>query len=415
LRPPDLVRKSTGIFLALGLVGPGPSVASADTFSRGSVSVESRAFDPDNSEETDDFGVALVTRLEIKYRPGGGRLNLVLRGLARFDAIDSTRNIGTLEDAYLAYAVGRLTLRVGSQIVNWTTTEAFHPADTINSRNFDSDLDNLEKLGEPMVELQLRILQGSLAVFYMPMRIDPNVLPAESRLSFVPSGVQLGDPLWLGRDGTKSDSVFENQVAVQFKQTVGPADIALHVVDHSDRHQPSFTFDAASGEVRPTYHSVTQFGLTYVHVLGSLIVKLEAVRRGFRSPDPVDAPDVTDLPNHDQVAGGLEYGWVNSRGHDAAFIVEGQYVRASSNAVRRQLHVFQGDMLVGYRHAFNDEQGRELVFGFITDLERPYEYLGSARYAQRLSDTWSIGGFASSLRLLDVALLQAQFTLTRNF
>lgn len=413
MRPPESPRKSTSIFLALGLVCCAQGAIRADTFSRGSVSIESRAFDPDNSDETDDFGVALVTRLEIKYRPGS--LNLVLRGLARFDAVDATRNVGTLEDAYLAYGLGRLTMRVGSQILNWTTTEAFHPADIINSRNFDSDFDNLEKLGEPMVELELRVLQGAIAAYYMPMRIDPNVLPAESRLSFVPAGVELGDPLWLGRDGTKSDSLFEHQAAVRLSQTIGPADIAVHVVDHSDRHQPTFTIDTESGEVRPTYHSLTQFGLTYVHVFGSLIFKMEAARRGFRAPDPVDAPDVTRLPVHDQVAGGLEYGWTTSRGHDAAFILEGQYVRARSREVRRQLSIFQGDMLVGYRHAFNDEQGREVVLGFIADVERPYEYVGTVRYAQRLSDTWSIGGIARSLRLLDLSVHQAQFTLTRNF
>jgi hypothetical protein len=407
------VRRTTTahVFLAAAILLP-VGAAGADTFSRGSVSIESRGYDPDDRDETEDFGVALVTRLEIKFRPGD--LNLVLRGLARFDAIDSTRNVGALEDAYVGYTAGPLTMRVGSQILNWSTTEAFHPGDIINSRNFDSDLENLEKFGEPMVELRLRFFQGSLSAYYMPMRIEPKLLPVESRLSFVPAGLELGDPIWIDRDGSKSDALFEHQGAVQLSQTIGPADVSLHVVDHSDRQQPSFTFDAASGELRPVYFSVTQFGLTYVHVFGSLLFKLEAAHRRIRPPDPVAAPDVAPFPDHQQVAAGFEYNWTTAGGDDATLIVEGQGVRADDE-VRRQLNLFQADVFFGYRHAFSDEQGRELVLGFITDVERPYEYLASVRYQQRLSDTWSIGAVARRLHILDVLLSQAQFTLTRNF
>jgi len=388
------------------------TAANADTFSRGSVSIESRGYQPDDADDTEDFGVALVTRLEIKYRPGA--LNLVLRGLARFDAVDSTRNVAALEDAYVGYEAGPLSLRVGSQILNWTTTEAFHPADIINSRNFDSDLESLEKFGEPMVELRLRILQGGLSLYYMPMRIEPKLLPAESRLSFVPSGVELGDAIWLDRNGSKSEDLFEHQGAVQLNQTIGPADIALHVVDHSDRQQPAFTIDPSSGELRPVYFSVTQFGLTYVHVLGSLLLKLEGAHRRMREPDPVEAPDVVAYPDHQQVAGGLEYNWTTPGGSDATFIAEGQAVIADRK-FRQQLNLFQSDVFFGYRHAFSDEQGREILLGFIVDVEKPYEYLASVRYQQRLSDTWSIAAVARRLRILDLLLSQAQFTLTRNF
>src|SRR5262245_37403479 len=202
-----------------------PSSARADSFSRGSISAESRGFVPDDSDDTEDAGIALVTRLEIKYRPSA-RVDLVLRGLARFDALDDTRNIGTLEDAYIGYAIGRLRLRLGAQILNWTATEAFHPNDIINSRNYDSDFENLEKLGEPMVEAQVRVLQGSLSVYYMPIRVTPNLVSTSSRLSLFPEGFNLGDTQWVGRDGQISESVFAHQGAVHFSQTIGLADAA---------------------------------------------------------------------------------------------------------------------------------------------------------------------------------------------
>ena len=399
--------------LLVGLPVAAAGGAAADTFSRGSVSVESRVFEPDEVEDTEDVGLALTTRLEIKVRPQPW--TFAIRGLARLDAIDDTRNIVALEEAFVGYSAGRLNVNVGSQILNWTATEAFHPSDIINSRNFDSDLENLEKLGEPMVEVQLQVLQGALSLYYMPLRISPNLVPASSRLSLVPLGIELGDTLWVSRNGKKSEAAFAHQGAVHFSQTVGSADIAVHVVDHSDRHQPTFTFDAETGEVRPTFHSVTQIGLTYVQVFGSLLVKVEAARRSFRSPDPDSAPDVTSIPTHEQVAAGVEYGWITSAGHSATLIAEGQAI-LEDRETRRALHLFQGDALVGYRHAFNDEKGRELLLVFITDVERPYEYVAGLRYGQRLSDTWSIGGTARSLRLPGKDIVnQAQVTLTRNF
>jgi hypothetical protein len=389
-----------------------PSSARADSFSRGSISAESRGFVPDDSDDTEDAGIALVTRLEIKYRPST-RVDLVLRGLARFDALDDTRNIGTLEDAYIGYAIGRLRLRLGTQILNWTATEAFHPNDIMNSRNYDSDFENLEKLGEPMVEAQVRVLQGSLSVYYMPIRITPNLVSTSSRLSLFPEGFKLGDTQWVGRDGQLSESLFAHQGAVHFSQTIGRADVAIHVVDHNDRQQPKFEPIPSGAELRPTYHWVTQFGVSYVQVFGSLLLKVEAAHRQFHEPAP--SLIIDSQTTHQTIAAGLEYGWTTDAGHDATVLAEGQAVLVKDRAVARDLDLFQGDVLIGYRHAFNDEKSRELLLVFIADAERPYEYVAALRYAQALSDTWSVAATARSFRLLDKKIHFAEFSLTRNF
>jgi hypothetical protein len=392
----------------------------ADIFSRGGVSLEGRAFDPDDVDETDDFGASLTTTLEVKYRRSP--LIVQVRGTARLDGVDETRNIVNLEEAYASYAVGRLRLRVGSQILNWTATEAFHPSDVMNSQNLDGNPGAFEKLGEPIVEAQLRLLQGYLSVYYMPIRVPPRLVDFSSRLSLVPpGGPGLGDVLWIDRDGSPSDSLFANQTAVHLSQTIGRADVAVHLVDHADRHQPTFTFDMDDNTVRPTYHWVTQVGMTYTQVFGGLLAKVEAAHRMFRKPD---APDgglpIEPQIDHDLVAAGLEYGWTTDAGHSATIIVEGQAV-LEDRATRRQLDLFQGDLLIGYRHFLNDLKGKEVRLGFIVDLERPSEYIATFNYGQRLSDTWSIAGAASRARLLGALGLpgyenyQALVSLTRNF
>lgn len=404
--------KAAQLVVLAGLILPA-SEGAADTFSRGKVSLEMRAFEPDGIDETEDAGVSLTTEVDIKA--GSRPWRIALRGFARLDAVDETRNIAVLQEAYGSYSSGPLTLRVGSQVVTWTATEAFHPSDIINSRNFDSDLENFEKLGEPMVELSLRVYQGGLSAYYMPLRITPNLLGAESRLSLFPDGFELGERLWVNSDGKPSDSLFAHQGGLRLNQTIGRADVSVHVVDHSDRHQPTFTFDPEDGTLRPTYHTVTQIGVTYVHVFGGLLVKLEAARRIFREPDLEAAPELADPEDHEQVAAGFEYAWSTDAGHEATVIAEYQSVIEDDADDRRALHVFQNDVLLGYRHSFNDVDGRVILVSFIADVEAPQEFGAAASYSQRLTSFWSAAGTVRGLRLLGKDINQAQVTLTRHF
>ena len=389
------------------------SAAIADVTSRGGVSLESRAFAPDDDDSTEDVGMAVSSQLEVGFR--SKPLSVVARGFARLDALDEDRNIVNLQEGYAALTTDRVTLRLGSQIIDSTATEAFHPVNIVNSRNLDSDIENQEKLGEPMVELRVRVLRGEIAAYFMPARIAPNIAPSSSRLSVVPAGVELGDVLWLDRNGSPSDRQFAPQSAAHISQTIGPADIALHFVDHNDRHEPTFTIDPDTGEVRPTLHWVTQVGLTYVHVVGPLIFKLEAAHRMFNKPDEDSELELAAIPDHQKVALGLEYVWTTSAGHDASLVAEGQTVLGTSRDARKQLDVFQRDVLVGYRHSFNNVNASELFVAFISDVETPNEYVAALRYGQRLTDTWSVGASAHSIRIFERAIQQVQLTLTRNF
>lgn len=400
----------------VGLLLAGRPVG-ADSLSRGSVSVEARAFNPDDEESTEDVGTALTTKLEISYEKRPWTVDL--RGVARLDALDSTRNAGNIESAYVMYSSGPFTARIGSAILNWSATEAFHPADVINSRNYDSDPETPEKIGEPMVEVRVRVLDGYLSAYYMPLRLPSKVNGPESRLSLFPPEVELGDDLWVDRDGTVSESVIAHQAAVQVSQTFGPADIAVHVVDHNDRNMPSYTLTFPN-IIRPSYHWVTQVGMSATVVASSLILKVEAAKRFFVEPDPPPDPEedptVDELENHEEVAVGLEYGWTTEAGYDSTVLLEGQWLNKKDRDVARDLDIFQGDALVAYRLFLNDIKGKEIRLALIADVERPSEYVAVARYNQALTDVWSIAGLVQSLRLLGHEPVHGlQLSLQRNF
>lgn len=392
--------------------GVSPREASADTFSRGHIGLEGRAFEPDDEDSTEDVGFALSSNLELGYTTGP--LKFAIQGFARLGTLDSSRNIIALQEAFVAYTMGPVRLSVGAQVLNWTAMEVFHPADVINSVNYDADPLDPEKLGEPMVELRLRLFHGYLTGYYMPIRIDPRLVPPSSRLTLLPTQSTLGDVLWIDRDGTPSESYLQSQGAVRFNQTIGPADVSLYVVDHSDRHQPSFFLDE-DGTFRPVYQSITHFGMTYTQVIGGLILKLEGGYRRMRQPiEQFMPPNYEPQESHGMVAAGFEYGWTTMGGASLSAIVESQFV-IQDREQRLRLHPFQREVMLGYRHAFNDLKNREFIVAIISDLETPSEYVAYGEYSQRISDHFTIEGNLRSFRFFGSDTRQAELILERHF
>ena len=401
------------------------NLAGAKTSSKGELSLETRAFWIDSDSLTDDYGLALAGRFQFKWKSKYWRLKLGAFG--RVGALDINRSLLFAEDAYIAFRNRWIRIRIGAQVLNWSATEAFHPADIINSRNFDSNLENAEKLGEPMVSLNVRLWEGArLEAFYMPLRLAPRLPGTNSRLSFSPSSTTtslsstpirlvLGDILFVNRNGAISRQLVSHQWGARLAQTVGGADIAVQVVQHNDRSQPSFageSFDLSDGvpssfRIQPVYNFVTHAGLTYTHVIEDIVIKLESAYRYFHHVDASSRLNITAFgplrpKAHIQVAAGIEYGWVYPNDHEATLILEGQaFIWPEGRARGPSGQAFQGpfenDVLLGYRHSFNDEDSKELMFTFISDVTRWPEVLVSASYSQRLSDVW---GIKTGIRLI---------------
>jgi len=355
--------------------------AGGDLRSKGEVTSESRWFTDDDDPATTDQGLGLFARLDLSYRNGPWRGSL--RGFGRVDREDPTRDLTALEEAWVGWRKGRWQAKFGFQMLNWTATEAFHPADLINSRNLDSNLETPEKLGEAMLSVRKGLGQGGLTLYWMPRYEAPNLPDGRSRLSFVPPGVSLAPEAWLEDSDRLSDDSYGFQWGFRFTQTSGNADWSLHYLDHLDRQQP--VFRVLGSEVQPIYQSVRDYGGTYLHVLGALILKVEANYRDFIETS-LPVPSQVD---HGQAALGFEYGWVYGNGGEGTMLLEGMSIFDVDKPTRANLSAFQRDGLIGYRHAWNDALSKELTVTFIGDLENSHETLFNFSYKQRLSDVWA--------------------------
>jgi hypothetical protein len=386
------------------------------------VALETTVFQPDDDAVTDDYSLSVATRLELKHQHWPW--TEVVRVLGRVDGRDRSRALLVPEEAYLGLSDRRVQLRLGFQLLHWTATEVFHPADVVNSRNLATGIGGAEKLGEPMATAAVTLGGGQLSLHVMPLRTAPVFPPARSRLSTTP-GVALDTPLWVDRSGKSSADRLGLQWATRLTRTLGSADLAIHFVDHGDRHQPAIQAGPSPDRIRPVFLHVRQLGVSYVQVLGPWVVRGELARRRFVTPD---APaEMQSIPrDHSQLAAALEYAWSPGEGQQGLALFALQSILEAPAAERARLHPFQRDLLIGYRHAWDDVDGTELQLSLIVDLERPEEYLGSLRFARRLNEAWSFTGAGSvvhaprkSLQPVGLEVIhranQLQVVLTRHF
>lgn len=359
---------------------------------QGQISLESRVFEDDEEEQTQDFNLSLFTRLEAKNRQGPWRVKL--RGTARVDSEDSERNMVVGEEAWVDYKQNRWNCRLGKQMMNWTATEAFHPADTFNSRVWDSNIENADKLGETTLMLGARILSGSLSLYYMPCYEEPRFPSASSRLSTVEPGVKFKDAVFIDRNDEVGDN-YGHQFGLRLAQSIGSADIGIHTLWHQDRYHPVVLEADEEQSLVPVYLPITEYGLSYQQVCGGLITKIEYGYKDFDNPQkPIKIPGVDGLSevhqfDHYQFAWGFEYGWSSPKGADMVFYLEGQIVDALDLEQQNSISSFQRDIMLGYRYAWNDIYSRELFISLIFDVEFPRERLYNLRYRQRITDNFS--------------------------
>lgn len=383
---------------------------SAQFNNKNDLTLESRFFQNDDLDHTEDYGGAAFLRSENQYLNNNVSINV--RGYGRVAVDDSSRNIAAFEDAWIMYRPSSgWAFKAGIETLTWTATEGFHPADIINSVNYDSNMENPEKLGQPLMSVRRDIGLGNLTLFYFPDTIKPKLAESSSRLSFIPAGYVYDGALWF--DGEKEDEQLNDQWATRFEQTLGSADIAVHYVEHYDRQQPVYLDisdrNDGSNLLRPVYFKTKNLGLTYAQVIDALIIKLEHNYKDFQISEEdffqlanrISGQGIYQVPkNHHQFAAGLEYALYHDSGRETSFYLEGQVVSGLDENERSLVSAFQRDLLIGFRYAFNDVMSREFVGTAIIDMEHSEEYILTFSYRQRLSNVISAN---AGIRLIDAA------------
>ncbi len=334
---------------------------------------------PDQRSHASGFSVAPKLYLEDEE----GR-SVTLEGFYRLDGGDSYRTHADLREAYLLLfgEIGEdeWELRFGVDRVFWGVAESRHLVDIINQTDLVEHPNEEAKLGQPMVHVTLSGDWGAAEVFALPYHRLRTYPGRRGRLRTV---------LVVDNDRATYESGAEEwhlDLAARYSHSVGPFDFGVSVFDGTSREptlQLGFDRDTAPILI-PHYEQIRQFGLDAQMTIDAWLLKLEAIRRiGARNA----ALPLSMEEDYTAFVAGGEYTFysVFDSGIDLGLL--GEWNRDGRR--ERATNVFQNDLFLGARLAFNDVESTDLIVGMLHDADFGTRSF-NAEFNRRLSDEWSL-------------------------
>ena len=360
----------------------------------GLVGLESRYFPQDALDRRQDYSTnqSLVIEPEYYHEWDDGRQLFVFVPFMRIDQHDSDRTHFDIRELTWVKAADVWELRVGVRKVFWGVVEFNHLVDIINQTDLVENIDAEDKLGQPMVNLALIRDWGTVDLFVLPYFRERNFPGRQGRPRTQP---QVSEDLAQFESGAKEKHV---DFAIRYSHYFGDWDIGLSHFYGTSR-DPRFISALQSGEpvITPFYDVINQTSLDLQATKGNMLWKLEALHRSGQEE------------TYNAIAGGFEYTFVGIFDSTIDFGLLGEYHYDDRDEAAPT--IFNDDIAVGARLAFNDIQSTEVLMGIVVDRDNGGKFF-NVEASRRLSDNWFLelqGRF-----LFDQARTDPAFSLHRD-
>ena len=358
----------------LALAG-GASLAGEWDFSA-SLTGELRAFPNDPAfpgQDNATLSPSVSFEPEVVYEWNGGDDRLTFVPFLRWDADDDNRTHGDLREANWLHQADDWDLVVGVDKVFWGVTESRHLVDIINQDDAVEDIDSEDKLGQPMVNLNLLRDWGTASVF---------VLPGFRERTFPDGDARLRGPLPIDDDNPTYDSSAEDRhvdLAVRWAHTIEDWDIGLAHFHGTSREPRLIPRIDASGRtvLVPQYDQIDQTSLDLQLTTDAWLWKLEAITRSGHGDRFLAA------------VGGFEYTLFGVLETSADLGLLAEYLYDGREDGTAPGTSADDDIFLGARLALNDEQDSAVLAGAIVD-RTSQATLFFVEAERRLGDSWKI-------------------------
>ena len=312
--------------------------------------------------------------------------------------LDKSDSLGTRADLREAYyykhgTVGELDLelRVGVDQIFWGAAESTNPVNIINQTDLQDDYEERSKLGQPMVRGTLSGNWGALDLFILPYH-RPRIYPGVGGRfrSELPVARNSEAVLYEHSSGRR-----HVDFAARYGHSVGPVDFGISIFDGTSREPDLIPYNV-SPEEDPSelqsftcnrmmeskktppdpnmestntppdvfvqrYNQIRQVGLDMQLVLDAFIGKAEVIRRtGFLGKPRSSREDRAFV-----VGGEYSLYGIFGSGADITFFAEWSQDDRRENST----HIFQNDLFIAARYAFNDVEDTDLTLAFLQDLD----------------------------------------------
>ena len=346
----------------------------------GRISLESREF-PESAvfPGQASHSTGLVFHPKLYVEDADGR-SVTVAPFFRYDSADPRRTHADLREAF-ALVFGEAgdsewEIRVGIDQVFWGVAESRHLVDIVNQVDLVEHPNEETKLGQPMAHLTWSGEWGVLELFgltYHRARTFPG--PA-GRMR----GLFVIDDEHVSYESSAGE--WNLDLAVRYTQSFGPVDIGLSAFDGTSREPSICPTPVPTAQLTQHYEQIRQFGIDSQITIDAWLLKLEAIRRtGFRNLFCQQEEDYGAF-----VVGG-EYAFYSvwDSPADLSVLAEWNYDERGQNAT----NVFQNDLFLAVRYAFNDVQGTDITFGVFEDVDLESRVL-SMEFNRRLTDYWTL-------------------------
>jgi hypothetical protein len=289
----------------------------------------------------------------------------------RYDSADSKRSHFDIRELNYLWPTEDWELRLGVGKVFWGATEFVHLVDIVNQTDLVENIDEEDKLGQPMVHLSVPRDWGVVDLFLLPYFRERTFPGRKGRLR---SGlvVDTDHPIY-----ESDDKEHHVDFAARYSHTVGDCDFGIYHFVGTGREPTLLPGTDKSGRpvLTPYYEQVNQTGLDLQLVAGQWLWKLESLYRTGQGDD---------FFAH---VGGFEYTLVGvaETNMDLGLIGEYAYDERRDNATT----VYENDAMFGVRLAVNDADGTEVLAGLIQDMDSPAR-AASIEASRRFGSNWKL-------------------------
>jgi len=336
----------------------------------GYIGLETRYFPQTALSNSQDYdaNLSLVIEPEYYHEWDDGSQLFAFTPFIRVDQHDSERSHFDVRELTWLKVSEKWELRVGVRKVFWGVIEFQHLVDIINQTDLVENIDTEDKLGQPMINLALIRGWGTVDLFVMPWFRERTFPSKEGRPRTQP---RVETDLSKFESGAKEKHV---DFAIRYSNFFGDWDIGLAHFYGTSR-EPRLLPTVLSGEevLFPFYDIINQTSADIQATKGNMLWKLEAFHRSGQG-DRFNA-----------VAGGFEYTLVGVLGSviDMGLLAEYHYDERGKFATT----LFDDDIALGIRLAFNDIDSTELLTGLIIDKDNGGKFF-NIEASKRIGSRW---------------------------
>jgi hypothetical protein len=313
-----------------------------------------------------DVQLSFFAEAEIDWESDDRAHRLRFVPFVRRDQEDDERTHGDIRELYYQFTGDRFDALIGINRVFWGVAEGRHLVNIVNQIDAVESTDEEDYLGQPMVNLGYQADWGRLDLFVLPYHRERTFPGIEGRfrgpLPVDPDDVTYEDP-----DGDKAIDF-----ALRYSHSFGPVDLGVHYFEGTSR-EPLLSPNPGGTALSQYYQDIEQVGVDLQVTADATLWKLEALQRHGQGPEFA------------AYVAGLEHTFYQVGGSDGDLGLIFEYLYDDRDPILAPLTIFDDDVLIGARYAFNDTSDTSLLVGAFIDANDGSSAI-RLEFARRLND-----------------------------